>query len=819
MAAALGFHAGSPAPETNHAVTARTEGDPGPNHVQFETVTPIPLPTSDRFLTFSVDAAETNCHANHALFEFYLVDGAAEHATFTRPIEPCVDPAGSVVSIPGLGTFVLGTFAADRAVLFSGSAVGIRMRNAQGSGAGNDAAFDNIRVLDATPQLDKAFSPAVLDVGQVTPGRFVNGPDNIVPRGVKAPAETSVHFRAADVSVAKRAIAQPAVPGAEITYELVVTNAGPDPAPNVTVSDTLPTGLAFASASPGCASSGQTVTCAVDSLAVGASQTFTVTATVASALGGGTLENTATVASDLPDPEPSNNSSTTTVPVEPRADLAIVKRALSDRPVPGRELTYELVVTNDGPSPARDIRVSDPLPRGLSFVSAADGCAFADGTVTCALDALPAGEAVTFTVVTSVARSLTGRIVNVATVDSSTPDPDPSDNRDRAQVPSKPEADLSIRKIPSVTSVPAGGQLFYTLLIRNHGPSDARDVVVTDEAGGGLTLLSAQGGPGVSCVVATPRVTCRLDALAAGGTTQVLVSARADHVGELANQAAVDSATDDPDPRDNRDRRRIRGTPPPVTAPQPADLEIVKTANRSAITGTGAIRYTLRVRNLGPGTAQGVQLLDTPNLPIRVRSVTSSAGRCSRRVPIRCDLGTLGPGARATVRVVAEPRAPGVLRNSASVTGDAPDPRAENNVDGTSARVRGLLKVSKAASATRVSAGGRLRYRIAVTNASPFALRRVRVCDALPAGLVFVSARPRARLSGGRRCWTVRRLGARKSRRFVVDVRVLGGASGRKVNVATATAPNARGARGRAATAKRPVQVIAGQVRGGGVTG
>ncbi|MEU6576542.1 chaplin [Streptomyces sp. NPDC046805] len=39
------------------------------------------------------------------------------------------------------------------------------MLNGQGDSYGNDHAFDNIRILDATPQLDKAFTPATIDQG------------------------------------------------------------------------------------------------------------------------------------------------------------------------------------------------------------------------------------------------------------------------------------------------------------------------------------------------------------------------------------------------------------------------------------------------------------------------------------------------------------------------------------------------------------------------------------------------------------------------------------------------------------------------------
>ena len=902
LAYALGVHTRVADPAINHSVTAYTDNNPGANRVEFETVGDIPLPgAAGRFVAFSVDTAAVNCEVSAPQYQFYLTSG-----TDTTPagglLNACTSPRS--VPVPSVGgtagvNVKVGSYTSNGAILFNGSALGIRMTNANGSGSGNDAAFDNVRVLDVTPTLDKSFSPAVLDAGQTstltftvtntselaakpgwaftdnlpsglvvanpsaatttctngsitaaagsgaiaargdldagqasctisvnvtspTPGRFTNGPGNVTSRGLNPPQESTVQFRGADLSVVKTATSTPAVPGSSITYQLVVRNAGPDAAINARVTDALPAGLTFASASPGCTASGQNVTCGIGTLAAGGSQTLTITANVDSQLGTGSLTNSATVSSDTPDPNPSNDRDDETVPVEPQADLSIVKRALSSRPVPGRNLTYQLTVTNDGPSPARNVVVADRLPSDLSFVSATEGCRFADGTVTCTAATLDSGRSLTFRIVTRVTSSATDRIVNTARVGSDTRDPNPGNNEDRAQVPPGPEADLSITKVPSVDRVAVGDQLFYTLIIKNDGPSDARNVVITDTPDAGLTVLDARGSQGVSCSVAGNRVTCKLGTLAAGGTAQVLVSARADQAGVLTNTATVDSSTEDPDPSDNRDQRRITSDPPPPgtppATPQPADLGIVKTSNRRTTRG-GKIIYTLRVTNHGPGTVSGVQVIDTPSLPVRVVSVRSTAGRCGRALPIRCDLGTLRSGARATVRIVVAPKAAGTLRNSASVTGDVPDPNSRNNIDGTATRVVGLLRVRKTASTTRVRAGGTLSYRIRVTNASTFALRRVRVCDRLPSGLVFVSSTPRSRLASGRHCWTIRALGAKKSRTFVVRVRALRGASGRKVNTATATAPGARGARSRAAADTAPVQVIAGRVRAGGVTG
>jgi uncharacterized repeat protein (TIGR01451 family) len=74
-----------------------------------------------------------------------------------------VNPCG----LPG----AVGQVQGGNAVLFDGDQVGIVMRNANGSGSGNDHAFDDIRVLDVTPQLDKEFEE---DGSTFQPGDVTN---------------------------------------------------------------------------------------------------------------------------------------------------------------------------------------------------------------------------------------------------------------------------------------------------------------------------------------------------------------------------------------------------------------------------------------------------------------------------------------------------------------------------------------------------------------------------------------------------------------------------------------------------------------------
>ena len=101
--------------------------------------------------------------------------------------------------------------------------------------------------------------------------------------------------------------------GQNFDYSLTAANTGAIAADNVTISDTLPTNVAFVSATAPCTfdSGTSTVTCDEGTLAIGGSVTETVTVT---ALGpaGTDIVNTATVTPD--DATPTDNTSTFTIP-------------------------------------------------------------------------------------------------------------------------------------------------------------------------------------------------------------------------------------------------------------------------------------------------------------------------------------------------------------------------------------------------------------------------------------------------------------------------------------------------------------------------
>jgi uncharacterized repeat protein (TIGR01451 family) len=540
----------------------------------------------------------------------------------------------------------------------------------------------------------------------------------------------------------------------------------------------------------------------------------------------GTYVNTATAGSSDNANTPEQSSATDSYTVSQRADLSLTKSASPSPVVPGTNETFELVVHNDGPSTANNVVVSDVLPATLSFVSASAGCGEAAGTVTCTVGSLGPGESRTLEVTGRVASSLDQCLSNTATVSSDTTDPDRSNNESIICVPIKGRTDLSITKTASQTELPpGGGQVMYTLVIRIDGPSDATGVHVSDPMAPGLTLAATEPSQG-SCSTTDGRVSCNLGGLIEGGSAQVLVTASA-APGSITNTATVGGDQEDTDPDDNTDSATVSAPPgpppppgpepPPVPATAPFDLAITKKANDTSASVGQPVRYTITVANVGAATAPAVKLTDTLNAPVKLVSARTTAGSCTKRIPLRCSLGAIPAGGNVTITVVAQPgRARCRQRNAASTTGAGTDANPANNLDTVDVCVRKVgLRLSKVADHSAVTAGGLISYTIRVSNPTKGTARHVRTCDRLPSGLVYVTSKAKAKLRGGRWCWRVQTLGPGKTKRYRITVRALRGTSGNKVNRATiAGSPQARPAR-----ANRRVRVLPAHGRGGGVTG
>ncbi|MEP6637332.1 MAG: PQQ-dependent sugar dehydrogenase, partial [Acidobacteriota bacterium] len=118
----------------------------------------------------------------------------------------------------------------------------------------------------------------------------------------------------ADLSIADTASPNPGIVGATLTYRIIVTNNGPSPATNVTVTDPLPAGVTFVSATPtqGMCSGTSSIICSLGSVAATSSATVSLAVVPQAA---GQLTNNANVVASESDPDNSNNTSTLTITV------------------------------------------------------------------------------------------------------------------------------------------------------------------------------------------------------------------------------------------------------------------------------------------------------------------------------------------------------------------------------------------------------------------------------------------------------------------------------------------------------------------------
>ncbi len=579
----------------------------------------------------------------------------------------------------------------------------------------------------------------------------------------------------ADVSITKIGAPNPVFNGNALTYTLSVVNNGPSSAQAVMVSDPLPFEFAFGSVSAtagSCTESAGTVTCDLGAMASGDKATVTIVGTAHLPTPPASFTNTATVSSTTPDPDLSNNAASFISDFF-GADLAITKVGSPKPATAGKDLTYTLKVSNDGPDTATEVTASDPVPAGTAYVSAttsAGTCSHASGTVSCSLGDLAVGATVTIVITVTVGAGVTaGEVTNTATVSSPTPDPTTSNNTATDKTDVVTSADAAISKSASPGTVHAGDQVTYTLTATNKGPSDARSVVVSDLLPSSLTFVSA-GPPAAGCSAADQLVTCHLGTLAAGATAPpVTVVARvlaSIPPGTITNTATVSSATPDPNPAN--DHGSVT-----TTVDTSADVAITKSGPSSLVAG-GPATYTLSVVNHGPSDTRSVTVTDSlPGSVTFVSATPTQGGPCSEAAAtVTCDIGTLLSGATAKVyvHVTVMASASGTVTNGAKVASPTPDPDLANNSSRVTTSVDpeanlGIIKVAlpqpvratdvvtggqvsytlvaagiMTASLRPVVAGNRVTYTLVVHNFGPADAQAATVTDHLPAGTTFVLA-------------------------------------------------------------------------------
>jgi len=560
-----------------------------------------------------------------------------------------------------------------------------------------------------------------------------------------AAASTGV-TNSADVSLTKSAAPSSTAAGTQITYTLQATNSGPSNATAVVVNDPVPAGQSVVSATstagtctlpPGTPPTG-TVSCAVGTLGPTGQATITIVALVGTNVPAGTVTNSATISTATPDPNGANNTASAIVTLTNSADLIVSKTAATSPIVAGTGQTYTILVTNDGPSDATGVTVSDPAVAGLTVRSASSTqgvCTVTAGAVSCTIGTITATGQVRVTVNADVAADrVAGPLSNTASAAATTADPNPANNSSQATVTVTTSADLALTKSASPTTIVFGQPVTYTLTVRNSGPSRAVGATISDPLPAGLTFASSPDG----CTVAASTVTCPVGALDSGASRTVAFTANtpAGGSGDVTNTATVSATTTDPNPANN-------AASASSTTQVRADVSLTKTASASPVAG-GIITYVLTAINNGPSDAAGVVITDTLPTGITVTSATGPGVTCTTSAGVvTCPRATPLPNGSSTVVTIVGTIAPGVLGNSAntaSVSATTVDPTPGNNsatttsIIGAQADVAVTLALT-AGQPTSVPAGSTVNYTLTVQNLGTSNAVGVVVTGRVPPGL------------------------------------------------------------------------------------
>ncbi len=514
----------------------------------------------------------------------------------------------------------------------------------------------------------------------------VSQSDNTVEIG-ELPPPPPPSIPVADLQVEKSATPLVSLVDAPITFLLQITNHGPDEARGIEVVDTLPAEVTLISASPAgiCEQSGQVLTCRPPNLPRGVRYdiALTVRAPAEPPPPPGTVVNRVTVSGSEMDDDLSNNddlAESVVVLSEEVSDLTIL--SIDDSPDPvviNQKVTYTVLVRNNGISDASGVEVINDLPPGFTFVSAAlssgSGCDDSGGTVICRLGDIIAGETA-WAAITATADSSPGSATYSARVSGNQVDPDERNNAGSEITTISPEwSDLYVSMTDWPDPALVEGEITYSILVGNNGPSDARNVRLVDALPDGVRFISA-GGPKGDCSEAGGQVTCDLGVILRGQETSVDVVVVATETGTVINVAAVSGLQTDPNPVNDQ------ATTATTVAPS-ADLKISIEADPATPPGVRAgnlLSYRLVVVNNGPSPATNVEVVDRLPLDASFLRVLTTQGTCEHLGEVvECFVGNIASGESIDLTIEMIPELEGVIVNTASVTGRQADIDLGNN--------------------------------------------------------------------------------------------------------------------------------------------
>ena len=595
------------------------------------------------------------------------------------------------------------------------------------------------RVADAVPNGTALINSAHLQTDQAS----VDSNDvtvNVHSEGVPAITKTAVAG-----SVFKA--------GKEVKYQIKYSNIGSDTLDDLVITDLLPPGTTYVSASesPSSQSAGKVVWFggANKSLAAGSSGQITLTVRLPDSIADQTsLDNQITLEAMDRQSTPAKVSAHSNAPITVSSSpkLEITKKGPKTKALKaGETFSYTLTITNIGTDVATGLVVEDLLPSAVSYVnSTANGTQDSNnpqlirwnlGTLT-----LATRQSTTITVTAKVNSPIADHtaLLNIAAAGETVKYNTAFSNLVAHQVTSKPFLELEKTIVDAngpVTAKP-GQVISYLVTYRNSGSDTATNVILEDQIPVGMNLFYAEPIDTIQPQISNGVVSWSLGNLAAGVERSAHVLLAVDNVikdgSTPVNIASIDSDQ----------TQQISAHAPVVTVSSAPAIRIGKITQAGLLQPGQRLTYEIDWFNFGADTATGVEIIDSlPDSLTYVASdhngtpVTTANGQ-----DVSWQIGDVPARTGGNVTVTVEVKGATFVNNgdlvvnTATVTaGNMPANSVSHSAVVNSHPA--LVLVEKT-SAPVISAGESVVYTLTFANLGNAVARDVIVTDTLPPGAI-----------------------------------------------------------------------------------
>ena len=408
----------------------------------------------------------------------------------------------------------------------------------------------------------------------------------------------------------------------------------------------------------------------------------------------GTVTLTVNAVNSTEDTNISNNVATKTIYIQELPKVVPTKDVNVTNPNYGDKVKYTIVVSNVGKITA-DVTLTDTLDKGLIFTGASGNYEYdsTTRTVTWNIDGIAVGQNLTFYVYATV--DAYGVLNNTVTVG------------DNTVIRNVTVPEIIPDKTANISNPNFGDNVNYTVTVTNDGIGDAKDVVVRDVLGEGLTFVDATGN--YSFDEATRTVTWIVD-LAKGESKVFSVIATVVGYGNVTNSLVVGNKT-----------TGVNVTVPEINPDKTVDNEIPNFGDN--------VTYTVTVTNDGIGDANNVVITDVLDKGLKFLNATGNFTYDEKTGTITW-IVDLDKGETKTFNVNVTVLGYGVLPNTVAVGNKT----AVRNIT-----VPEIITV-KEVNSSDIHIGDEITYTITVSNSGKINATNVVIRDILPEGLKFINA-------------------------------------------------------------------------------